>query len=271
VGKHALEWIKQDPKNTVTAIKRLMGRSITNPEVKKIIEDPRHFNIITSQERGTANSLVIRLNNKEYTPEEISSKILAKIQKDAQARLNDEVAYAVITVPAYFNDKQKHATRAAAALAGIKVQRLLPEPTAAAISFGVDDIGQEDARTILVFDFGGGTFDLSVLTISGGQFIEQGKGGNMWLGGEDIDREIEKYVLSETAREYEIDDFQGMLDEMDAGIRPRFWGELKTAVEKAKISLSEDREAYIEVLGLLKDADLDPEPAGRYLFYTGYD
>lgn len=257
VGKHALEWIKQDPKNTVTAIKRLMGRSITNPEVKKIIEDPRHFNIITSQERGTANSLVIRLNNKEYTPEEISSKILAKIQKDAQARLNDEVAYAVITVPAYFNDKQKHATRAAAALAGIKVQRLLPEPTAAAISFGVDEIGQDDARTILVFDFGGGTFDLSVLTISGGQFIEQGKGGNMWLGGEDIDREIEKYVLSETAREYEIDDFQGMLDEMDAGIRTRFWGELKMAVEKAKISLSEDREAYIEVLGLLKDADGD--------------
>ncbi|NDY72223.1 hypothetical protein DO021_09820 [Desulfobacter hydrogenophilus] len=257
VGKHALEWIKQEPAGTITAVKRLMGRSITNPEVQKLINDPRHAFIIAGQSKGTDNSLVIRISDREYSPEEISSKILEKIRKDAEKNLGDKVEYAVITVPAYFNDKQKHATRTAAALAGIKVQRLLSEPTAAAISFGVDQVNEDDAKTILVFDFGGGTFDLSVLTISGGQFIEQGKGGNMWLGGEDIDRKLEEYVLQETAREYEIDDIAGMIAEQDSGVRNRFLGELKAAVEQAKIKLSDGPEAYIELLGLLKDADGD--------------
>ncbi len=257
VGKHALEWIKQEPANTVTAVKRLMGRSLANPEVQKLINDPRQSTVIAAQSKGTDNSLVIRINDQEYSPEEISSKILEKIRKDAETNLKDKVEFAVITVPAYFNDKQKHATRTAAALAGIKVQRLLSEPTAAAISFGVDQVNEDDAQTILVFDFGGGTFDLSVLTISGGQFIEQGKGGNMWLGGEDIDRAIEEYVLQETAREYEIDDIAGMISSQDSGIRNHFMGELKAAVEQAKIKLSDESEAYIELLGMLKDADGD--------------
>lgn len=257
VGKHALEWIKQDPANTMRAVKRLMGRSFTNPEVQKIISDPRQFNTITSQSRGTENSLVVILNHQEYTPEQISSKILEKIHKDAEVFLKDQVEYAVITVPAYFNDKQKHATRTAAALAGMKVQRLLPEPTAAAISFGVDQVNADEAQTILVFDFGGGTFDLSVLTISGGQFIEQGKGGNMWLGGEDIDRKIEDFVLKETAREYEIEDMALVIDLQEEGVKNRFLGELKAAVEQAKIHLSDQEEAYIEILGLLKDEDGD--------------
>jgi molecular chaperone DnaK len=257
VGKHALEWIKQDPTNTVTAIKRLMGRSFTNPEVQKIVSDHGQFNTITCQSRGTENSLVILLNKQEYTPEQISSKILEKLHKDAQAFLNDKVEYAVITVPAYFNDKQKHATRTAAALAGMKVQRLLPEPTAAAISFGVDQVKEDEAKTILVFDFGGGTFDLSVLTISGGQFIEQGKGGNMWLGGEDIDRKIQDFVLKETALEYEIEDITQVIDHQEDGVRNRFLGELKAVVEQAKINLSDHEETYIEVLGLLKDNDGD--------------
>lgn len=257
VGKHALEWIKQDPANTVTAVKRLMGRSFSNPEVQKIVSDPRQAITITCQSRGTENSLVILLNKKEYTPEQISSQILKKIHKDAEDFLQDTVEYAVITVPAYFNDKQKHATRTAAALAGIKVQRLLPEPTAAAISFGVDQINEDEARTIMVFDFGGGTFDLSVLTISGGQFIEQGKGGNMWLGGEDIDRKIEDFVLKETAREYDIEDIDQLIGLQEAGMKNRFLGELKAAVEQAKITLSEQQEAYIEILGFLKDPEGD--------------
>ncbi|MBF0204846.1 MAG: Hsp70 family protein, partial [Desulfamplus sp.] len=239
VGRHAVEWMKQDPANTVTAVKRLMGRSINDPEVQKIISDRRHLNTITTHSRGTENSLAIVLGKKEYTPEQISAKILEKIHVDAENSLGDTIEYAVITVPAYFNDKQKHATRNAAALAGIKVQRLLPEPTAAAISFGVDNIGKEDAKTVLVFDFGGGTFDLSVLTISGGQFIEQGKGGNMWLGGEDIDQKIIDHVLQETAKEYEIEDIHSFIDGQDAAVRNRFSAELKHAVEKAKIDLSE--------------------------------
>ncbi len=257
VGKDALEWMKQDPENTVQAVKRLMGRSILNREVQKIIEEKRVSYRIDRHSRGTANKLGIMLGEKEFSPEEISAKILKKIRLDAEASFGGEVAYAVITVPAYFNDKQKHATRMAAAMAGLKVRRLLPEPTAAAISFGVDNIKGDDAKTVLVFDFGGGTFDLSVLTISGGQFIEQGKGGDMWLGGEDMDRLLADYVLAEIAREYDIPDMEAFIEDQKPKQRNRFRGELKTAVEKAKIRLSEDDEAFIEILGVLKDEDGD--------------
>ena len=257
VGKDALEWMKQDPENTVQAVKRLMGRSILNREVQKIIEEKRVSYRIDRHSRGTANKLGIMLGEKEFSPEEISAKILEKIRLDAEASFGGEVAYAVITVPAYFNDKQKHATRMAAAMAGLKVRRLLPEPTAAAISFGVDNIKGDDAKTILVFDFGGGTFDLSVLTISGGQFIEQGKGGDMWLGGEDMDRLLADYVLAEIAREYDIPDIGAFIEGQKPKQRNRFRGELKTAVEKAKIRLSDDDEAFMEILGVLKDEDGD--------------
>jgi molecular chaperone DnaK len=257
VGKHALEWLKQDPANTVTAVKRLMGRSFDNPEVQKLVSDPRQMVFISRQTRGTENSLVLVLNGKEYTPEAISSEILQKLCADAGACLKDDVKFAVITVPAYFNDKQKHATRTAAALAGIKVQRLLPEPTAAAISFGVDQVNDADVNTVLVFDFGGGTFDLSVLTISGGQFIEQGKGGNMWLGGEDIDRKLMDHVLEITAQDNDIDDIQALIDQQTDRVKNQFMGELKVQVEQAKIRLSREQEAYIEILGMLKDEDGD--------------
>jgi len=257
VGKNAIEWIKQDPENTIVAIKRLMGRSMNEKEVKDIIQDKKLRYQIKHHSRGTQNSLAVLLNGKEYTPEEISSQILSKIKKDAEAELKNEISYAVITVPAYFNDKQKHATRTAAALAGIKVQRLLPEPTAAAISFGVDHIKGDDAKTILIFDFGGGTFDLSVLTISGGQFIEQGKGGDMWMGGEDIDRIIAEYILNQTAEENEIDDIGSTIEMQDKKSRNRFLGELKEKVEQAKIRLSSENEAYIQIPGALKDQDGD--------------
>lgn len=257
VGKNALEWMKQDPENTVTAVKRLMGRNFGDREVGDILEDRRLHYQIQRHSKGTENSLAILVGGNEYTPEEISSQILEKMRKDAETALEDDVEYAVITVPAYFNDKQKHATRTAAALAGIKVRRLLPEPTAAAISFGVDTIKGDDAMTVLVFDFGGGTFDLSVLTISGGQFIEQGKGGDMWLGGEDIDRMIADYALKEIAKEHDIDNIAEFLDSREDDIKKRFVGELRAKVEQAKIRLSSDPEAYIEILGILKDDDGD--------------
>ena len=257
VGKDALEWMKQSPESTVQAVKRLMGRSLSNPEITKIIEEKRVTYGIGRNSRGTENKLSILLGEKEFSPEEISAEILKKVRLDAEASFGGEAAYAVITVPAYFNDKQKHATRMAAAMAGIKVRRLLPEPTAAAISFGVDNIKGDDAKTVLVFDFGGGTFDLSVLTISGGQFIEQGKGGDMWLGGEDMDRLLADYVLAETAREYDISDMEDFLEGQNPKQRNRFRGELKSAVEKAKILLSEKDEAFVEIPGVLKDDDGD--------------
>ena len=255
VGKFALDWIKQDPENTIVSVKRLMGRSFSDKEVTQIIKEDRLRYKITPHSRGTENSVAILLGKKEYTPEDISAEILKKIRNDAEKTLGSDVEYAVITVPAYFNDKQKHATRTAAALAGLKVRRLLPEPTAAAISFGVDSVKGDDAKTVLIFDFGGGTFDLSILTISGGQFIEQGKGGDMWLGGEDIDRDIATYVLEETAKEYEIQDIAEFVDNQDKKIKNRFFGELKNKVEKAKIRLSEETEAHVDILGILKDKD----------------
>ncbi len=262
VGRNALEWMKQDPLNTIVAVKRLMGRSYLDADVQKIIKNKRLRYLIQRHSKGTENSLAIMLAGKEYTPEEISSKILDKIRRDVEKSERDNVEYAVITVPAYFNDKQKHVTRTAAALIGLKVQRLLPEPTAAAISFGVDNIKKDDAKTVLVFDFGGGTFDISVLTISAGQFIEQGKGGDMWLGGEDIDLDLINYVLNETAREYEIEDISAFIENQDAlakkqGQRNQFLAELKTQVEKAKIKLSTENEAFVEILGLLVDSDGD--------------
>ncbi|MCP4689412.1 MAG: Hsp70 family protein [Desulfobacterales bacterium] len=257
VGEDAREWLKQDPENTITAVKRLMGRSFHNPEVQKMIDGRTRPYRITEHNRGTANSLAVILDGREHTPEEISSKILQKLKSDAETSLEDAVEFAVITVPAYFNDKQKHATRTAAALAGLKVRRLLPEPTAAAISFGVDEVNEDDAKTALVFDFGGGTFDLSVLTISGGQFIEQGKGGDMWLGGEDIDAKIADLVLDETAREWEIEDIRAFIDGQASDVKNRFAGELKASVERAKIRLSDEEEAYIEIPGVLKDEDGD--------------
>ncbi|MDM8542193.1 Hsp70 family protein [Desulfococcaceae bacterium HSG9] len=262
VGRNALEWMKQDPINTIVAVKRLMGRSYRDTDVQKIIQDKRLRYLIQRHSKGTENSLAILLAGKEYTPDEISSKILEKIRRDVEKSEGDDVEYAVITVPAYFNDKQKHATRTAAALTGLKVQRLLPEPTAAAISFGVGNIKDDDAKTVLVFDFGGGTFDISVLTISGGQFIEQGKGGDMWLGGEDIDQDLADYVLKETAKEYEIEDISAFIENQDAlakkqGQRNQFLAELKTQVEKAKIRLSAENEAFVEILGLLVDNDGD--------------
>ncbi|RLB31438.1 MAG: hypothetical protein DRG87_02450 [Deltaproteobacteria bacterium] len=257
VGKDALEWRKQDPENTIVAVKRLMGRSYHNKEVRKIIEDRRLGYRIERHSRGTENSLAVILGGREYTPEEISAKILEKIHRDAEKSQADKIEYAVITVPAYFNDKQKHATRIAAALAGLKVRRLLPEPTAAAISFGVDNVKGDEAKTVLIFDFGGGTFDLCVLTISGGQFIEQGKGGDMWLGGEDIDRLVADYVLAETAREYQIDEMMAFIEGQDEKRKNLFLAELKAKAERAKVQLSTVDEACVEILGVLKDGDGD--------------
>ncbi|PXF58289.1 MAG: hypothetical protein C4B58_06965 [Deltaproteobacteria bacterium] len=257
VGKDALEWMKQDPENTITAVKRLMGRNYQDREIQELLKSRRLSYRIARHSKGSENSLAIILGKKECTPEEISAKILDKIRMDAEEVLGDNVEYAVITVPAYFNDKQKHATRTAAAMAGLKVRRLLPEPTAAAISFGVDAVKGDDAKTVLVFDFGGGTFDLSVLTISGGQFIEHGKGGDMWLGGDNIDRLIADYVLKETAGEYHIDNMAEFIENQDDKQKNRFIGELKAKVEQAKIRLSAEEETYIEILGVLKDSDND--------------
>ncbi|MCI5144285.1 MAG: hypothetical protein D3923_01870 [Candidatus Electrothrix sp. AR3] len=257
VGRHALEWQRQEPENTINAVKRLIGRNFHDHEVQGLIEGHGLRYQLAAHSRGSANSLAILAAGREFTPEEISAKILIKIKEDAEKSLGDQVDSAVITVPAYFNDKQKHATRTAAALAGLKIRRLLPEPTAAAVSFGVDLMAGEQKRSVLVFDFGGGTLDLSILTINSGHIIELGKGGDMWLGGEDIDRLLMEYVLQETAEAEEIDDIQALIEQQGDTRKNRLLAELKTAVEKAKIALSERSTTCIEILGILLDQNGD--------------
>jgi len=158
VGKPALDWMLQDPGNTITSIKRLMGRGYSDPEIQALLAVKRFAYHLKAIENASENSLCVTLNQQEYTPEQISAIILEKLKKDSEQKQNESIEYAVVTVPAYFNDKQKMATRRAVALAGLKVQRLLPEPTAAAISFGVDNLKNEEAKTVLIYDLGGGTF-----------------------------------------------------------------------------------------------------------------
>ena len=257
VGRPALDWMLQDPENTIVSVKRLMGRSFGDEEVQKMLQEHRYAYKITQLSSGSLHSVAVLLNGTEFMPEEISAKILEKIKTDSEKEVGETVDYAVVTVPAYFNDKQKHATRIAAAQAGLKVQRLLPEPTAAAISFGVDTLDQGEAKTILVFDLGGGTFDISILTIADGQFIEQGKGGDMWMGGDDIDALITQFVYRKTEQDNDIDSVPDLVDQLPAAEKNRLMGDLRRKVEAAKIELSSKESAFIEILGLLKDEDGD--------------
>ena len=257
VGKHALDWLAQVPENTILSVKRLMGRGFNDPETQRLIKEHHFAYTVCPLTSGSANSVAVMLGGKEYAPEQISSMILSKIKGDCEKRLGEKIEYAVVTVPAYFNDKQKHATRIAAALAGLKVQRLLPEPTAAAISFGVDSLAAGEAKTILVYDLGGGTFDISVLTVVDGQFIEQGKGGDMWMGGDDIDNLIVRHVYRSIEEAHGVEDVKALIEKMPRDERNRLLGDLKRKVEQAKIQLSDKKRTVIEILGLLKDADGD--------------
>lgn len=247
VGDSAYNQLRADPENVIVSIKRLMGRGFSDFAVKE--QQAKVSYKITAPSQGTDNSIAVWLGGKEYSPEDISAEIIKKVVRNAQIYRQgigkDEVIdQAVITVPAYFNDQQRYATRTAALKAGLAPLELLPEPTAAAISYGFSP-DSEDVKTILVYDFGGGTFDASLITSAGTSFIEQGKAGDLWLGGDDIDSQIIHFVKTQVAQEEKIADIDGLIAKMPHYQRLRFNADLKIAVERAKVELSSSLTARI--------------------------
>lgn len=240
VGEAAYNQLRADPENVIISIKRLMGRGFNDSSVKE--QQSKVGYKITAPSQGTDNSIAVWLGGKEYSPEDISAEILKKVARNAQAYRQgigkeEVIDQAVITVPAYFNDQQRYATRTAALKAGLTPLELLPEPTAAAISYGFAP-DSEDVKTILVYDFGGGTFDASLITAAGTSFIEQGKAGDLWLGGDDIDTRLINFVKTQVAQEERITDIDGLIAKMPYYQRVRFNADLKIAVERAKVELS---------------------------------
>ena len=220
VGQPAKRQGVTNPENTFFAIKRLMGRSFEDPMVKKDA-DMVPFNIIKS-ESGDA---WVESNTNKYSPSQISAFILQKLKEDAERYLGEKIEKAVITVPAYFNDAQRQATKDAGKIAGLEVERIVNEPTAAALAYGLD---KKDGKTIAVYDLGGGTFDISILEIGDGVFEVKSTNGDTFLGGEDFDARLLEYLADEFKKENSIDLKQDKLALQ----------RLKEAAEKAKIELS---------------------------------
>lgn len=259
VGKHAYQLIKIDPINTILSVKRLMGGAIKDKMVQDMLQSSYYKFGITSLKGGTDESVAVVLGGKQYTPEQISAEILKKLKADAEERLGDEVTHAVITVPAYFTEKQRNATRFAAQLAGLKVQKLISEPTAAAIAFGVDNLKQGDSTTIMIYDFGGGTFDLSILNIVDGQYIEAGTGGDRWLGGDDIDKKLQEFIINkfEENSNPKIESLINLINALPDKKRFLFNGEFRIKIENAKMELTSSKITPFILDSILEDENGD--------------
>jgi molecular chaperone DnaK len=229
VGDVAKRQMVVNPKNTIFSIKRLMGRRFNDPSVRYDIK----WLPYTIKE-GRDDVAVVEVGGKTYTPQEISAMILQKIKADAEAYLGEKVEKAVITVPAYFDDSQRQATKQAGEIAGLEVVRILNEPTAASLAYGLD---KKHAHTIAVYDLGGGTFDITVLELGGGVFQVKATNGDTHLGGDDFDRVILDYIADEFKRENGI----------DLRKDPQALQRLRDAAEKAKIELSSSMEAEINL------------------------
>merc|ERR1711957_799579 len=244
IGDAAKSQAAMNSENTVFDAKRLIGRKFTDPGVQS---DMKHWPMtIVSGPGGTPIIEVeYKGEQKQFKAEEISSMVLTKMKEIAEAYLGKEVNNAVVTVPAYFNDSQRQATKDSGAIAGLNILRIINEPTAAAIAYGLDQKGDE--KNVLIFDLGGGTFDVSLLTIEEGIFEVKATAGDTHLGGEDFDNRMVDYFLQEFKRRHRKD-----MSENQRSLR-----RLRTACERAKRTLSSSTQAHIEIDSLFDGVDFN--------------
>jgi molecular chaperone DnaK len=236
VGRVARNQAIVNSQNTIFSIKRFMGRKYEDPEVQRTL--PRIPYTVLPAENG---DLRVKMDDKEYSPPEVSAMVLAKIKRDAEAYLGETVTQAVITVPAYFNDAQRNATKDAGKIAGLDVLRIINEPTASSLAYGLD---KKTNEIIAVYDLGGGTFDISILDVGEGVFQVRSTNGNTFLGGDDFDQRIMDFFIQEFQRENGID----LRQDRQALQR------LREAAEKAKIELSTMLQTEINLPYLTADA-----------------
>ncbi|OBA18940.1 heat shock protein 70, Hsp70 family [Metschnikowia bicuspidata var. bicuspidata NRRL YB-4993] len=242
IGDAAKNQAAMNPSNTVFDAKRLIGRKISD---KEVVEDMKHFPFTIIDKGGKPNIQVeFKGERKDFTPEEISSMVLTKMKETAESFLGTKVTDAVITVPAYFNDSQRQATKDAGFIAGMNVLRIINEPTAAAIAYGLDKDTKSE-KNVLIFDLGGGTFDVSLLSIEDGIFDVKATAGDTHLGGEDFDHRLVNHFVTEFKRK----------NKKDLSSNQRAMRRLRTACERAKRTLSSSAQTSIEIDSLFEGVD----------------